>query len=72
MESTKPLTTRSRSTNRKKTLVVVSSEMKGVGQSDADPYSRIAVSAYYKAQARGFQSGHELDDWLTAEAEERQ
>lgn len=29
----------------------------------------IAVSAYYKAQARGFAPGHELDDWLQAEAD---
>jgi hypothetical protein len=39
----------------------------------ADPaalWSRIAVSAYYKAQARGFEPGHQLDDWLAAEKEE--
>jgi hypothetical protein len=39
---------------------------------EGDRFSRIAVSAYYKAQARGFQPGHELDDWLDAEAEEQQ
>ncbi len=33
---------------------------------------RVAVSAYYKAQARGFEPGHELEDWLAAEAEEKQ
>lgn len=27
----------------------------------------IAVAAYYKAQARGFVPGLELDDWLDAE-----
>ncbi|HBZ30791.1 MAG TPA: hypothetical protein DEO56_09395 [Nitrosomonas nitrosa] len=42
------------------------------GQNSEDRISRIAVSAYYKAQARGFQPGHELDDWLAAEAEEKQ
>ena len=31
--------------------------------------SLIAVSAYYKAQARGFKPGDELADWLAAEAE---
>ncbi len=31
--------------------------------------SHIAVSAYYKAQARGFKPGNELADWLAAEAE---
>lgn len=29
----------------------------------------IATAAYYKAQARGFQHGHDLHDWLQAEAE---
>lgn len=29
----------------------------------------IATAAYYKAQARGFAHGHELQDWLQAEAE---
>lgn len=33
--------------------------------------TRIALSAYYKAEARGFMPGHELEDWLTAEAEEK-
>lgn len=32
----------------------------------------IAERAYYKAEARGFESGHELEDWLTAEAEVNQ
>ena len=29
---------------------------------------RIAEAAYYRAQARGFEPGHEMDDWLAAEA----
>lgn len=29
----------------------------------------IAVAAYYLAEARGFQPGSELDDWLVAEAQ---
>ena len=29
----------------------------------------VAELAYYKAEARGFESGHELEDWLAAEAE---
>jgi len=39
--------------------------------SDEKRISRIAESAYYKAEARGFSSGFELDDWLAAEAEEQ-
>jgi hypothetical protein len=32
---------------------------------------RIEIAAYYKAQERGFAPGHELDDWIAAEAEVR-
>jgi Protein of unknown function (DUF2934) len=28
-----------------------------------------AEAAYYRAQRRGFEPGHELDDWVAAEAE---
>lgn len=34
-------------------------------------YSKIAERAYYKAQARNFAPGYELDDWLAAENETR-
>jgi hypothetical protein len=27
----------------------------------------IATAAYYRAQARGFEAGHELEDWVAAE-----
>ncbi len=36
---------------------------------DEELKSRIAVAAYYKAQARGFEPGHDLEDWVTAEME---
>lgn len=68
MESVKPLT---KSTPSRKRASMVSSKRKGE-QNDSERIAHIAVSAYYKAQARGFQPGHELDDWLAAEAEERQ
>jgi len=29
----------------------------------------IAVNAYYRAEKRGFEAGHELDDWYEAESE---
>lgn len=38
-------------------------------QHDEELKTRISVGAYYKAKARGFMPGHELDDWLMAEAE---
>ena len=34
-----------------------------------DRSADIALSAYYKAEARGYEPGHELQDWLEAEAE---
>jgi hypothetical protein len=35
----------------------------------ADDYARISELAYYKAESRGFEPGHEVDDWLEAEQE---
>jgi hypothetical protein len=29
----------------------------------------ISEAAYYRAKRRGFEPGHELDDWIQAEAE---
>lgn len=34
-----------------------------------DRLQRIATAAYYKAEARGFVPGLEMDDWLQAEVE---
>lgn len=30
-------------------------------------HEHIALAAYFLAEARGFEQGHELDDWLSAE-----
>lgn len=36
----------------------------------ADDYQvKVALAAYFIAERRGFEPGHELDDWLAAEAE---
>ncbi|HTT06463.1 MAG TPA: DUF2934 domain-containing protein [Steroidobacteraceae bacterium] len=32
-------------------------------------HQKIAETAYFRALRRGFAPGHELDDWLTAEAQ---
>jgi hypothetical protein len=29
----------------------------------------VAVNAYYRAEKRGFEPGHEMDDWYEAERE---
>jgi len=34
-----------------------------------DCYTKIAELAFYKAEIRGFEPGHELDDWIEAERE---
>lgn len=39
------------------------------GQGQADRQQMVAEAAYYRAQNRDFAPGHELDDWLDAEAE---
>ncbi|HMW19712.1 MAG TPA: DUF2934 domain-containing protein [Nitrosomonas sp.] len=36
-----------------------------------DWHNRIATAAYYKAEARSFEPGHDIEDWLAAEAEEK-
>jgi len=35
----------------------------------ADRYASIAQAAYFRSQLRGFKPGHEMEDWLAAEAE---
>lgn len=43
--------------------------MKMDASPDADHrFDYIATAAYYRAEARGFMPGNELDDWLEAEA----
>jgi hypothetical protein len=37
-----------------------------------DVRRRIEMAAYFKAKARGFEPGYELEDWLQAEREVRQ
>ena len=48
----------------------------GSGQSGAQPtpeqlYRMIQETAYFKAKARNFAPGHEVQDWIEAEAEVR-
>lgn len=39
------------------------------GWVEEDRLSRIALAAYYRAEARGYAPGHEMQDWLDAETE---
>jgi hypothetical protein len=36
---------------------------------NGDIHTMIAEAAYHRASQRGFEPGHELEDWLSAEAE---
>ncbi len=40
--------------------------------SNEDLYKMIAETAYFKAKARGFIPGREIQDWIEAEAEVRE
>jgi hypothetical protein len=54
----------------RKTLGIV--KVEPVFTQFVDPEQRaalIAEAAYYRAESRGFEPGHETEDWLAAEAE---
>lgn len=57
--------TNSANTHGKKT---VSQAKRPLNHGD-DRLVYISEAAYFKAQARGFTPGHEMDDWLAAEKE---
>ncbi len=44
-------------------------EVSGNTLNSVDLDARIAELAYLKAESRGFEPGHELEDWLEAEQE---
>jgi hypothetical protein len=54
---------------------IISSTMTKVERRIGEPLSedwrreQIAVAAYYLAEHRGFECGHDVEDWLAAEAE---
>ncbi|MDD1638450.1 MAG: DUF2934 domain-containing protein [Methylococcaceae bacterium] len=49
--------------------VISNPEESGITINLADRDAMISELAYYKAESRGFEPGHELDDWLEAEKE---
>ncbi|MEI8363544.1 MAG: DUF2934 domain-containing protein [Betaproteobacteria bacterium] len=58
-------------TTRKNSIPVmgVESGVDSLGEYRDDIFFRTAECAYYKAQSRSFEPGHEMEDWLAAEAE---
>lgn len=52
-------------------VILESDESSATGRAGIDPEMRrqlIAAEAYFRAEKRGFAAGHELSDWLAAEA----
>lgn len=41
----------------------------GISVSPEQRYHMIATASYFLAERRGFATGHEMDDWATAEAQ---
>ena len=44
-------------------------EIRSIQLTPVDKAAMIAKAAYYRAEKRRFAAGHELEDWLAAEAE---
>lgn len=58
------------SRNRKKAAPQRTRSQTKTAGIQTDLQARIEINAYYKAQARDFAPGYELEDWLAAEKEE--
>jgi hypothetical protein len=56
-------------TEKTESAPVASSQADCPGPNYAEREAMIARAAYFRAQQRGFAGGHELEDWLAAEAE---
>jgi Protein of unknown function (DUF2934) len=51
-------------------VIAIESAVESTPRSNGeDRNTEIALRAYYKAEARGYEPGHEIQDWLEAEAE---
>lgn len=50
----------------------VESALASLNGSGGDRFLRVAICAYYKTEACGFELGHEMEDWLAAEEEVNQ
>lgn len=59
----------SKPTNRSRSTAKRTTTKARLPKNEPDLQSRIEIAAYYKALARGFVPGYELDDWLAAEKE---
>jgi hypothetical protein len=73
--NTQSLATRSNGKKRHRASSTEKSTLHLKGESAApgsgDVTGMIAAAAYFLAEQRGFEPGHELEDWLTAEQKVR-
>lgn len=67
--TSKPGAKKSPATLKAKSTQVLSTPDKKISIDPADRQQLIAAAAYLKAEARGFQGGDSVSDWLAAEAE---
>ena len=64
VSKTKPANSREREHAEIVRMAAAQAQARATQRHDA-----IAAAAYLRAQQRGFEPGHELEDWLAAEAE---
>lgn len=64
-----PAASRTLPTDMQPPLEALPAPVESAPSSDESLRQRIAEAAYFHAEQRGFAPGHELDDWLAAEAE---
>ena len=67
--SRKKSTPRKRKSSRKKVAQASSTAVVDVHLSQETRSKMIEVAAYFIAQRRGFEPGHDVEDWLKAEAQ---
>lgn len=56
-------------TINKKSKIISNTEASDATVCLPDRDAKVAELAYYKAESRGFEPGHELEDWFEAEQE---
>jgi hypothetical protein len=65
--ATKKVTTKKVSTNKVTKKKVAATASKGTVISPRERYEMVATMAYYRAEQRNFEPGHDVQDWLDCE-----
>ncbi len=56
-------------TTKEKSELISTAEESEITICPSDRDTKVAELAYFKAESRGFEPGHDLEDWLEAERE---